>query len=417
MYTARLKKIFGSRTFFILFALVASLALWLYITYIENPDTPNYISGISVQFENADILASRNLIMTNTSVQTVSIRFLGTRENVSKLNSSNLTVSVDLSTITSANGYNLQYTINYPTGVDAQSLMVTSMSVSSIFVNVENLLDKTVPVTGVYSGGTPDGYMVDTLQFNPDTITVSGPESVVSRIAGASVSIPFENLTATAVKDLPLTFVDSDNKEITSDYVTPDQTTVRVTVPVLMVKDVPLKVTLNPGAGATESNTEVTVTPTTVKLAGDPGVLSTYNSVPLGTVDLSTFDTSTTISFPIAIPNGIKNLTGTADATAVVTIHGLDEQHFTVDNIQLTNIPNGKAATLVTQSLDVKIRGEADELSQITASNLRAAVDVSDLDNGTYSILAKIYVDSSFTDIGAVGDYNVTVTISDSAGG
>jgi YbbR domain-containing protein len=414
MVNKRFRAIFSSKTFYIIFSLLASVALWLYVEYIENPDTTNLISGIAVEFLNRDLVTDKRLVVTEVEVETLSLRLSGKRGVVWSLDKSNIHVTVDLAQITGSGQNKLDYRITYPDTVSARDITVVSRSEDYITVNVENIFDKSVQIFGEYTEGNiaMEGYQAETMTFAPDTITVYGPESLVLPIARAQVYIQRSNLIKTTVEDLPYTLLDANGDELSTDGLTFDRETVTVTIPIKMVKDVPLRVKLIDGAGATEENTIVTVTPEKLTLSGEAADMN-LNYILLATVDLSKFESSYTSSFTVVLPNGINNLTGTTEAVVTISIAGLDTIHLSATNIQTVNVTEGYVASLITQSLDVVIRGKADDIAGLTAENIRVVADLTDLGDttGTYSVYAKVMADGASADVGAVGDYKVTVTL------
>ena len=188
--------------------------------------------------------------------------------------------------------------------------------------------------------------------------------------------------------------------------------TVIVTVPVVMIKEIPLTVNLVEGAGATEKNTIVSCSPKTVTLSGDADILNDINQIELGTVDLTSFSTSTTLDFTIVIPNDTENLTGKTTAVVTIEITGLETRDLISSNIQVSNVTDGYSATIITQSLPVTIRGKEGTIDDVNASNIRIVADLSELGNttGIFTVTAKVYVDG-YTDVGAVGEYKVSVSV------
>jgi hypothetical protein len=74
---------------------------------------------------------------------------------------------------------------------------------------------------------------------------------------------------------------------------------------------------------------------------------------------------------------------------------------------------DGVDVGIITQSLDVTVRGQEADLEQITSENIRIVADLSEIGNvtGTFAAPAKIYVDG-FNTVDAVGEYWITVVIS-----
>lgn len=415
MIKETINNVLKSKAFYIVFSVLASIALWMYVSYIDNPDVTIPVSGITVEFLGEDTLTDNNLIITAVDKNTVTLRFTGKRNDLSTLSNSNVTVSVDLSgtAVAGVAGvHQLSYTVNYPDSISASDAVVTGASVDYITVTVEKLVDKNVSVRGSYEGGIVDGYQAEPLEFTPNTITVSGPETVITKISYAWVSLERDNLSETVTEEVPVVLMDSDGNEISSDYLILSQDTIIVTLNIVMIKEIPLTVNLIESAGATSENTIINISPAFVTVSGDPEALGELNHIVLGTIDLSKFESTTTETFSIVIPNEMSNLSGVTEATVTIEIRGLETKDFTSTNIQTANVPDGYRAEIVTKSLKVTVRGEALLLDSISLSNIRIVADLSEIGDatGVFAVTAKIYIDG-FTDLGAVGEYTVTVSV------
>ena len=80
-------------------------------------------------------------------------------------------------------------------------------------------------------------------------------------------------------------------------------------------------------------------------------------------------------------------------------------------NLEYLNCPEGYTAEIMTLGIPVTIRAPEETLAQISASNLRAVADLSDI-TVTSRAPTTIYVDG-FSDAGAVGDYTMTVVMTE----
>lgn len=415
----RINKIFASRVFYIIFSVLASLTIWLYVAYIENPDIPVTVSGIKIDLLHEDIITDRGLVITDISTDTVAIKLTGKRNIVTQVTNLNTTASVDLSAIDRIGVIPLDYTVKYPIDVNSSSF-TTQKIVNYITVTVDNLVSKEIDVKCTYSGGVAEGYKDETPELTPQTITVSGPQEILSKISYAWVPVLRENISKTVDENLPFTLMDDNGHEVVSDQLTFSQDKIRVVIPVVMIKEVPLFVNLNYGAGADETNTDITISPAFLLLSGDAETLNNLNQIPLGLgpIDLTKFTNTTNIVLPIVLPNNTTNLTGLKEATVTVTISGLDSEHVIADNITLSNPAAGYTATPITKSVDITLRGTPEDIAKIrdgsiTAANIRIVADLSEFSSsiGTHSVLAKVIIDGDANTIGAIGDYKVTFVI------
>jgi YbbR domain-containing protein len=418
MKNSKMADFFGSRIFCMIVAVIAAIALWMYVAYVDNSDFTSMVSGIPVEFTGEEELTAHDLIITKITRSEVSVRFSGKRSAISKLSDKNLSVTVDLTEIIkygSAGTYQIQYKINYPSGVDYSSLSVLN-STNYITVTVDELVSSTVEVRGGYNGSIADGYQAEPIEINPDTIQVSGPKETVSQISYAWVVLNKDEYSKTVSEDLEYTLVDENENEISKEGLTFDTETVNVTLPIVMVKEVALTVNVLSGAGASldDGNVTVDIQPASIMLVGDAEILSGVNQILLGTIDLSKFTSSTTETFKIIIPNDVINQTGDTEATVTVTISGLSTKKLSATNISTINDSEGYYSTIITQSLDITLRGSSDELRQVTAENIRIVGDMSELGQvtGSCTLTAKVYVDG-FNDVGAVGVYTITVMVNE----
>ena len=130
-------------------------------------------------------------------------------------------------------------------------------------------------------------------------------------------------------------------------------------------------------------------------------------------MDLTDFRTSFSETYTIPFDNSLRNISGITEAKVDVEVVGLTTESFTVKNISVTNLSEGLNASILSESIDVVIRGTEEQLSQLTAESIRAVADLSDYKDstGTFMVPAKVYVDG-FVDVGAVGDSQISVNIS-----
>ena len=403
-----------SRLFYILFSLLVSIALWMYVEIRENRIQPHQVKNIRIVRLNEKILDDRGLLITSINPEYVTLTFECTRSVASKLRSDTLFVEIDLSEIQSRGNTTLEYNIVYPNGIDTESILDVRKSVEEISLYVDRTNTIPVPVEVSYKGGTAEGFIQDPIDYNPHVINISGPAEVVSTVSKAHVNILRENLTATYTDDLTFTLIDENGEEVDKallGQITFSDETIHITIPIRATKEVALTVDFNFGSGATQQNTVFSINPPTVLIAGDPEAVRDFNSITLGTVDLTRYESTYTDAFPIVIPNVFTNLSGETQALVLYEILGLEIKYLSVSNIQVINKPVGTIADFITQNLDVRIRGRAEDLAQLTETNIRVVANLSEAGLGTQRIPARVYVDGIEGDVGPIGNYWIAVTL------
>lgn len=410
-----MKRIYDSKTFWMIVSLLASFTIWTYITSVENDEIKKSFPGVRVELVGEDTLRnSKNMVVTDVDTSTVRVEITGPRRIVASLSASDLVAEIDVSRLSQAAYTSQQYTIVYPNGIDTTNIRETGKYPEVVNFMVSENITKSVQVRGSFDGDLAEGYTGESPIFEPATITLTGPEAYLKNVSYAWVSFG-ENetgLNSTYQVETGYTLMGADGIECSTKGITTSTETVIATMPLLEVKEVLL--TVNPvyGAAANESNVKITVSPETVTLAGDSAILSGMNKIVLDTVDLSDFESTYTETYTIPIDNDLKNLSGVSEANVTIEIIGLETKTFRASNISFTNVTDGYTAEIVTESLDVKLRGTAEVLSQIKNENIRAVADLRDYNETTGSVLAtvKIYIDGA-TEVDPVGEYTVSITI------
>ncbi len=407
----------NKRIFYIIVSLLCALALWIYVRTAVNPYSDPWVYRIPVTFVGeAELTDDREMILLSGQYATVDLHIYGKRTDTATLNRSNITISVDLSTIRSAGDYALDYEISFPDSIAKNAITVLEQTPSSVKISVGKMLTKTVPVYG--SGGSPaEGYLAETMICEPGEITVRGPEEVVKQIHHAQVYLDRDELDRTVNTVLPFTLMDNNENVIEDERLSCDVEEIVVELPILATKEVDLTVELIDGGGATSHDVNVDINPAKVTIAGDAELLKGINQISLGTIKLSEILVQATLQRTIVLPNDTEILSGEEEASITVELVGLNSRTIRTTNIELINPPDEERFSydVISKSLNVVIRGKTAVVEQIYASNLRAVADLSDYtEPGQYKVSVTVYVDG-YTDVGILHEeeYTVVVTIAE----
>ena len=406
-------KLLDSKVLWAVISLLASLFIWVYITGTQEEIITQSFNNVEVQFVGEDTLqATRGYVVNNISAETVSVKISGTRGNIGSLSASDVKAVIDVSLISSTGRLTQYFTLTYPDNVNADAVSLESSNPETISFDVTRMSKKPVPVEAKFVGSTAEDYIAGEIEFEPKTIWVSGPESELEKIDHIYVEMGGDDLTMTRTADIPVVLIDTDGNTMDSTGLEFDVPTVTVTIPISMMKEVPLYIQCVYGAGATEANTVIKIEPSTITISGDTSVVSGINRIDLTTIDLTDFSLTFQDTFSIPLPDGVENVTGTTQADVSIEITGVDTRIFTLTNISYRNLPSGYTVEeITTRSLEVRIRAPQDVLDQIQPSNLSAVADLSDISqSGDMFVPVRIIVDG-FTDAGAVGDYSIGIRI------
>lgn len=395
-----------------LLALLFACGLWLFVVTVEQPESEATYYDIPVVYQNEDVLAERGLMLVSER-PTVTLKLKSTRTNLRNLNEANINILVNLANIRDAKVYSLNYSLSYPGTVPNGEISVVSASTEQISLKVERRITKQVEVVPVYTGSVPEGMIAhkEEIELDYEYIEVSGPESVMQNVAQAVIQVDLEDQTQTIAGEYIYTLCDEAGEPVDSALLTTNVEVVNLMLKIQQVKEIELRVKVIAGGGATEQTSTITIDPQTILVSGPEALLADLEYLEIGTIDLSTMVQAETRTFPILLPEGITNETGMTAATVSVEFPNLRTLKLAVNDIKIVGLPEGLEAELITQLLDVTVRGPAEQMLGLRASDLTVTVDLSNAQVGTFTQGVTITVGSRFPDVGTMGTYSVSVTV------
>ena len=416
MFKEKLKKL-PSKIFYILFALVVAIALWLYVEITEEAEQSHAVSNVPIVFRNEDTLRDRGWI-PRVLTQNLSLTFVGARADIFQLATPGaVSVEVNLADVTTTGVVQLDYRVLMPPAVNPNAIEIPIRSVGLITLLIDQVLEREIPVIANYTGGTASPELVHLpAVLEPRFVVVRGPEEAVSRINHVYVPILRENLSSTITEDMEFILIDDYGEQLDDDLLETlafNHYTIRVTIPIREMMDVPLTAALLHGFTTSELNINIVINPSHVTVSADPDRIRELNTFMLGTVNMTAFSTSTTIEFPILVPDGIENISGETAATVYVEVLGLNTDILSTPNLHVINTPAGLTANIVNQTVTVTLRGLAEDLAIVSPENIRVVADVGELGLGTSTLVARIYLDGIDAPIDPIGGVNLTVRITE----
>ena len=406
----------ANKILYIILSLIFAVAFWLYVDNVEGNTITNTFTDIPVEFlGETDTLPSRGLMMTmNDESIRVDLELRGPRSVITGLRSSDLRVQVNLTNISAVGTYRLKYELLTPDNVSASSLSIEKASVSTITVRIVEMYEKNIPVRVNVIGEVAENCicMAEKLVAQPSYITVSGREEDVEGIASANILLDLTDANATVKSVMGYELRDSQGNPVENPAVRVSDKRVEITVPVYVIKTLPLTVTFSEAPGSMEENVEWELSMDSIEVAGEATSLETKESISLGVIDLSELLSDSEIELAVTLPSGCINLSGESSTVLSVRFIGLETRAFTVTDITATGLSEDQTFSRVTNTVDVVVRGTAEDLEFLTPENIRIVVDLSEyVSNGTYSVPATVLVDG-FSRVGAVGSYSIACKIS-----
>ena len=217
----RIKSILLDNWGFKLLALLIAVALWAgLITQDPKLTREKIFTDVKVNIVGADTLKRNGYIVLediDDALEKVTLRVNVPQGQYNNVQASNYSIRVDLTRINTAG--ELEVKILYTNSSTYGSVVEVDPPVVTLKVD-EYVTRYRIPVMAVLEGEAPEGFYAAAPSSDPPMVAVSGPRTLVDRIASAQVRVDQSSLPAregTVMRAEPFTLVDEDGNAIQSD--------------------------------------------------------------------------------------------------------------------------------------------------------------------------------------------------------
>ncbi|MBO5953143.1 MAG: hypothetical protein J6Q53_03345 [Oscillospiraceae bacterium] len=397
-----------------LLSVMIAFALWLYVITVVSPESEQTYFNIPVHLRGENILHDRGYMIVTEDAPTVSMTLSGNRTDLNNINSSNITLIVDLSTIDKAGTQSLIYDYAFPGNVADNAITVLEHP-GKITLEIARRITKEVPVNVVYNkDGLPEDFVADTenAELSHEKVTITGPEDVIKQITQAVVEVDLEGRKSSFMESYRFALCDSEGEPVDSGLVETNAAQVSLTLKIQRLKELTIKFEIIDGGGATAENTVIEFDPKSIMISGPDAVLGAMDdTLVLGTIDLGKYTEDTELTFDIVLPQGLTNLSEVEEVKVTVKLPVLETRTIAVTQISKINVPDGMIAEIDKKTLNVTVRGPKHLVSKMKDTDIWATVDFSAVKPGNDQITADIFMKAEFAEVGALGTYKVSTTM------
>lgn len=408
--TPKIKRMFLNNWGLKLLALFFSILLWLIVVNVDDP-TQTKTFTTSVNVVNADVLtdAGRYYEIPEGG-NTVSFRVTAKRSVMERLSGSDFTATADMNYLEDDSRVPVTITVN-----NNNSSITVSVKRLYLQVIIGNKMTTKHDVEVETNGNPAEGCVIDKTEVDPSSVTVSGPEDVVSTIAKVVAYVDVDGVNEDFDTDASLHFLDKNGNEIDQSRLNVNHETVKVSLTISHIKTVAVQVQTTGSLPQGLYLESVSVDPDTIEITGEADVLNEITEITISgsALDLSKLTSSltTTVDLNTYLPSGAKVAdSNAAQATVKVNVSGDETKTYRVPTANLTikNLEDGSKAVFDATTVEVKITGKASDLADLVAENITGSVDVSGLGAGKHTVSVTLDLDSGISATAATT--NITIT-------
>lgn len=374
----------------IILSLLLAILIWLVVAMTLYPSIPKTIENIPLSVDIAGSpAADSGLSVISCDVDTVDVQLVGSRTQIGNLNAENLTAYVDYENVTSTGKKTLSIKVKSDSGINYE---VKSITPSTAVVELDKYdtlpfeVKPKIPNVKYAEGKTIDP---DEFTCEPDIINITGPSAQLAKISSV-YAVSDRNLTLDSSYTLnsdEVQLFSEDGTRIDASSLLFDTSTFTINIPVLTQKTVkPVVQILNAPTDFDQSCLDFKMSADSLTIASNNSFSEIPDTLDIGKIPLSDLDIGYSNTFDISSvleTSGMINKSGIDSITVTLNDEGLAKKEIVLDgsSIRLSNTPNDNYDyDILTQKLTISVIGPEGVISELTASDFTADVNLLNAD-------------------------------------
>jgi len=364
-------------------ALVLAIGVWAAAVNAADPNEElTYPAPIPIEIVGQDT----GLLITNAYSKQIELTLRAPRSIWTQLTSDQDSIHaiLDLSDLEAG-----EYSLEPQLQVNIQPSRIISYSPSSITIVLDDLISRSFPIQFTLTGEPSIGYQAGTPRLAANEVTISGPKSLVDRVAAVQTSFVLSEARENIDESLSLEVVDEFNQVVRGVNLSTEK--IQMHIPVSQqggYRDMAVKVVVTGQVANLYRLTNISVFPpvvtvysTDAQLINDlPGVVETE------ALDINSISEDNSSRLKLILPEDVS-IIGDQSVLAQISVEAiLGSQTISEKPLEITNLDPALAAELSSLTVDVIISGPLPVLGTLTSKDLRVIIDAEGLKIGSHQL-------------------------------
>ena len=385
-------------------AILLSIVVWGAITLDANP-TAETVLREEIQVEAVGL--PDNMVRVD-ELPKVQVAVRGPKTSLDLLDADSFVARVRLTSLGAGT-----HLVPVEAEVTDPSVEIQRVTPSELAVRLERKITSETPVRLVITGEPAQGFRArqDEISFDPERITVEGPEEAVKRVAFYEAKVNLAGATNNLSVQVAARPIDSAGEEVLG--VLSASNLVDVVVPIERItarKSVPVRLQVVGVPASGRVATRYSSTPSNVEIQGEPELIDPAEQILAEPIDIGgTVDDVEAVA-PLIVPSGIVLVRGEYSVQVRIDIDPIQNSTVFITGVLMRNLPPGMSATLRPTSVQVLVIGSADSLRELGPTDIRAEVDLSNRAPGTHQVQPTVLIPPGI-DVASVVPRTVTLTL------
>ncbi|MBC7087089.1 MAG: hypothetical protein H5T96_01215 [Tissierellales bacterium] len=364
--------------------IVVAVLLWSYVMSEVNPVIKKEFRNITVNYLNVQSLERQGIVIMSPESAKVNVEITGKKKEVDKVLAQNIYAEVDLT------GYS-EGQVRVPITVkllnSTADVTVSKITPQEVLFTLEKTISKQITVSPEIIGELPEKYVLGDVFTEPETIIIRGPRSWVNEVDKAIATVDVTNKTKDFIETVPIKLINNEGEEVLG--VEKEPSFVRVNVPILQTKELPIELVISGDAPENISITNILINPSTVIVKGYDE-LKDLTKIETKPVDIDKLLENNSIEVELDLPDGVELLDPTIKVIVSYTLEETIEKSFEyrVSEMEIINAPLGLKIDneSLNDTVRITIRGLDQYIANVTKEDLTPTINLIDLDEGIHQV-------------------------------
>ncbi len=372
-------------------AIIFAILLWGGVMQFADPVTTKAVAGVPVELLNVSTVTDTGKVYQFVNGEpTVVVMIEGKTSVLREITSDQIYATADFK--------NIELGSLLPVQVSLNSNESTNVTLSAMPINLEVRIEdsekKNFPITPVAVGEVATEKVLGTMKTYPETISVSGPESIINIIDRVVAQVNVAGVDTSSRMAGELIMYDKNGAIIDQTTLSISNREINVDVGVQNTKSVSLKFNVSGTPAEGFRVVDIDAEPGTVLVTGTDSILEQTATleIPGGAINVEGMSgiKETSVDITEYLPEGIALVDPNANNVAV-TIQmdefGTKSFEIPIGSLEVANNPDKLNLEYLQESVLVTFTGPDDVVEQLSEDEVRLSIDLKDIkEEGKYTI-------------------------------
>jgi YbbR domain-containing protein len=372
----------------LLTAFILAVIVWVSAVIASDPNEEHILDRpVSIEIIGQD----PNLQIMNDVTRNVTLVLRAPTSVWNQLNNDqqSVTAKVDLSNLRPG-----VYNVPVQVQITPHLVRLISQDPAQITLTLDSITTQTFPVNLIVTGNPPVGYQAQTPQLEPTEVTVSGPESLISKVKQVRVTMDITNANQTLVRDVIPLLLDGEGQAVSGLTISPEAVT--VTQPITLLggyRYVIVRAVSTGQVGTGYRVTNIFVTPIgVVVFSSDPELVNNLPGyVETQPIDLTGKEEYFETLVDLNLPSGIS-VVGDSKVLVQVSIATIESSLAISLPVEVIGLAPGLVVSSIPAVVDVILSGPVPLLNTLAPTDVRVVVDLTGYNAGTYQFTPQVNI-------------------------